>query len=267
MSNSPSRWHLATLPDSPRFRDAEMGLAGLQTSPDQPGFGPGTPAITGRGHAAPACGHAPPPVPHLSDLQVNSRSPEPAINGVPMSLQGSTSLRLTTPATCGGRHASRLLLGVLTPRAQVSPWCSTPSWAARTGPWHGRSAGGLGRGRAGPLITLKWRCWVTRGPRETEDSGQVVLEVPGTDGRTLPGTDGRTRVCLSPSFAGGLLCGLSKLLVTVIRESRNRVPHRRADSTLANSGDGAGRPGRGQRSSAHTAALGLFLPLLRETWK
>ena len=60
LSNSPSRWHLATLPDSPRFRDAEMGLAGLQTSPDQPCFGPGTPAITGRGHAAPACGHAPP---------------------------------------------------------------------------------------------------------------------------------------------------------------------------------------------------------------
>ena len=60
MSNSPSRWHLATLPDSPRFRDAEMGLAGLQTSPDQPCFGPGTPAITGRSHAAPACGHAPP---------------------------------------------------------------------------------------------------------------------------------------------------------------------------------------------------------------
>ena len=60
LSNSPSCQHLATRPDSPRFQDAEMGLAGLQTSPDQPCFGPGTPAITGLSHAALACGHAPP---------------------------------------------------------------------------------------------------------------------------------------------------------------------------------------------------------------
>ena len=141
LNNSPSTRRLATRPDSPRFRDAEMGPAGLQTSPDQPRSGPGTPAITGRGHAAPACGHAPRPVPPLSNLQVNSQSLEPAVNGVLVSLQGSTSLRLTSPATCGGRHASRLLLGVPNPQAQVSPWCSMPLRAARTGPWHG------------------WQCW------------------------------------------------------------------------------------------------------------
>ena len=202
----------------------------------------------------------PPPVPPQSDLQVNSQRSEPTVNGVPVSLQGNTSLRLTSPAMCGGRHASRLLLRVPTPQAQVSPWCSMPSWAARTGPRHGRSAAGLEQGACRtpdhpPVKVLGDQ----RPPGRPRTVGKVVIEVPGTDRQT--------RVCLNPSFAGGLLRGLSKLLVMVIRESRNRVPHRRTEGTLANSGDGGGRPGRGQRSFAHTAALGLFFPLLRETWK
>lgn len=128
------------------------------------------------------------------------------------------------------------------------------------GPSMDGSAGGLGRGACRtpdhpPVKVLGGQ----RPPGRPRTTGKVALEVPGTERQT--------RVCLNPSSAGGLLRGFSKLLVTVIRESRNQVPRCRAEGTLANSGDGVSRSGGGQCSSAHTAVLGLFFRLLRETWK
>lgn len=152
LNNSPSPRRLATRPDSPRFLDAETGPAGLQTSPDQPRSGLGTPAITGHGHAAPACGHAPPPVPPLSNLQVNSQSSEPAVNGVPVSLQGSITVAhlchvwrppcLTTPPGSPDTPGSGLPV-VLHATLGSTHWA--PAWMA--------VLGALGGGRAGPLIT------------------------------------------------------------------------------------------------------------------
>lgn len=57
-----------------------------------------------------------------------------------------------TSATCGGRHASRLLLESDTPELRSPRWRTYATLGSRTGPGMDGSAGGLGRG-VGPLIT------------------------------------------------------------------------------------------------------------------
>lgn len=147
-----------------------------------------------------------------------------------------------------------------TPRLRSPRGAPCHSGQHALGPGMDGSAGGLGRGACRtpdhpPVKVLGGQ----RPPGRLRATGKVALEVLGTDRQT--------QVCLNPSSAGCLLHGFSKLLVTVIRESRNQVPRCRAEGALANSGDGGSWSGRGQCSSAHTAVLGLFFHLLRETWK
>ena len=176
MNNSPSPQRLATRPDSPRFQGAEMGPAGLQTSPDQTCSGPGTPVITGRGHAALAHGRAPSSLP-AGATPIRPSGELAALGAhrewVLVSLQGRTSPQLTSPATCGGRHASRLLPGSPGPLDSGLPFVlhgalGSTRWApARTA-----VLGALGGGacRTPDYLQSKW--WVTRGPQG--DHGQLA---------------------------------------------------------------------------------------------
>lgn len=195
LNNSPSPQRLATRPDSPRFQDAEMGLAGLQTSPDQPPSGPGTPVITGRGHTAPAHGRAPASLPAgATPVRPSGELAELGARRewVRLSLQGRTSHlsrhvwrppRLTTPPG-GSRPPPDSGLPVMLHGALGSThWA--PAWTTVLG----ALGGGTCRTPDHPPVKVVGD---QRPPGRPRTAGKVVLGVLGTDRQI--------RACLNPQL-------------------------------------------------------------------